>query len=332
MRGLSPMSPASVNPFESVEVVYSHEVPKDSRFDGIHGRIKKLEDADRPTESWLKRNIVPLCALVVSALVLVVAFLTLIFGPGIVKNIFSLAIKTEINSQLKKPTEDIQKLQIDLAKIGVRMDLREHVSLTPGQFKIALPQLSETLKKAKEINAQSSPEVRGGIQSSLRSTDTTTPGYWQATAQFISYQSEQETKQSFESQPPRCYDKPPAMQLALGQSTQIQTTPKEWRNCTLDLEEEIPQEWADAIIGSKSFRAVAPRMPGDILVMTDCLIRYHGGTIPARLYEILGVTFLRHCLLEFSFGGPPTPAGQRISQELLASSSLVDVRLSSSRE
>jgi hypothetical protein len=210
--------------------------------------------------------------------------------------------------------------------------LKKTSELRPSQFKDNLPQTANALKAARILRIAPLPQI-ASIQESLLATNTTSPGYWDAASELISYRSSQESTIRLGLQMPSCYKTPPGIYLEPGQSSPpILTVPKEWRSCAINLEEETPQEWLDAIIGTKDFRAAAGKQPGDFVILTDCLIRYHGGPIPERAYELLAVAVFRHCFLEFSFSGPPPPNGKKVVDALLGTSFTSDVRLPSLRQ
>ena len=208
--------------------------------------------------------------------------------------------------------------------------LKKSSELLPKQLREHLPQTADALKAARILNL-SPPSQLASIQEGLRATDHTVPGYWPAMAQFISYQSRLESTVSPASRLTRCYDVPPALIASPGETKNIWKEPLEWRDCEVDLDEDMPKEWWDSITGLKLYREEVPAVKDlagpNVLQFTDCLVHYDGGKIPDRIYKLLGFATFHNCLLELDYTGPPQSHGQELSEALLSSSSLKDVDL-----
>jgi hypothetical protein len=320
-------------------------VAKDPRFDDLTRRIKQLEKptsattgtASQTTEPWLKRNSYWI-ALLLTGGSLIVAVVVFVFGAGALRKIFTLAVNEAIDGRLEKPNQDIHQLQIDVGKIGVRLDLREKATLTPQEFKRSLPALSDTLKKAAETGVQSSPETRSAIQRSLQSTEDTTPGYWSAVSRFISYSSEQNATQQVRSllagNARRCFDLKPELALVDRPGGQVRLAPYEtlqnfqnmrlrsprpfldglvWRNCVVDLDDNRPS--------GINLQSAADRP--SFFQFWDCVVRYGGGPIT----QIPTGVKLQNCIYVFSLTGAPPKAGENLSRTLLASLASSAVRI-----
>ena len=201
-------------------------------------------------------------------------------------------------------------------------------ALPQREFQNNLSKAAKTLT-AVSISGINVPQMHS-IEQRLITTDSKVPNYWPTVSQFITYRSQVESAQSFAGTMPRCYDIPPAMQLMVGQSASVWTTPLEWTDCVLDLTEDIPQQWWDSISGSKLYKdRVVGADPNHILVLTNCLVRYNGGRIPEHVFTMLGFTYFRNCLFDFSFENAPPKNGERLSRMLLASASMKDIKLPS---
>ena len=296
--------------------------------------------ANQP-DGWLKRHVHwwPLPALIVALIVLLFGNAILAKLYGLVFNSYFddrlksdnsvLVINSHIDEKLKKPIEDIAKMQIGIEKINLRFELQDKAALKPQAFEKSLPGFADTLRQSEKIKLQLSPTVSDGIRRNLQTIDKTAPGYWQATSQFISYQSKQESTISPAPEMPHCYDVPPAIIGNPGQTFQLFSRPLEWENCVVDLEEKMPDKWWESIIGNKLYRDFVPQLKANpnALQFTNSLIRYSGGPIPERIVMLLGFATFQNCLLEFDFHTAPPPQGQKLSEALLASSSLKEIRL-----
>jgi hypothetical protein len=248
-------------------------------------------------------------------------------------------IDRQIDTKFTKPFDDLRtqvagissKLDtfIDLEK--TRLDKISKIGTV--QFRNQLPEVAEAIKAVSALNISPPPDVLNSMRHNFLATDAGAPGYWLAASSFITYRSKQESGQSFEGQLPRCYDGPPAMRLKVGEQASIWTTPVEWKNCVLNLEDEMPQKWWESLSGSKLYKErVIGADPVHILLLTNCLVRYQGGPISSRVFTVLGFTFFQNCLFEFSFSTAPPKEGGELSKALIASATTNDVRLITLRQ
>ena len=307
----------------------------EKRLSNLKTELNKLTAA-KP-ESWLRRHpySLPLAALVIA----VAGYL---FGPAIFSRLFSLVfnsyfderlnaqnvslvLDSHIDKKLEQPIKDIHQIQLDVAKIGYRLDLQDKAAMKPQAFKQSLPGLANTLKESEKINLQVPPDVSDGIRRNLLTTSNSAPGYWDATSQFINYRSKQEIPELAAPTLPRCYDISPQVVLKIG-TPSSQNPPLQWSGCTLDLGDAISDQLWDAINKARPQRNEAA------ILITNGLLRYHGGPISDRAFQFLRLAVFLNCRLDFSFSATPPKRGQQLSNALLATSSVTDIHLTGLRD
>lgn len=291
------------------------------------------------TDNWFKRNAYwfPILTPIITVLLFAIGV-----GFGWFNSIFDGRIANKLNepnglnAQMLKLTSSIDTANGELNAIRKLWEeqLKKTGELRPEQFKKALPEMANTLKAAHALKLRPPANTLASIQEGLRTTDSAVPGYWAATSEFVSYQSEQESKQSFEPRMPRCYDKMPGVYLTLGQKEGVDAlrSPEGWQSCMVNLKEDVPQDLWDFILKDKLFRLDIDAPAEKFLYFENCVIKYEGGTIPYRVERLLGLTILRNCLLEFSFSSPPSPEGKRLIATLLMSQSTAGADLRSLRQ
>jgi hypothetical protein len=249
--------------------------------------IADLKAAPNSTaEGWIKRHthLWPLPALAVAVL----AFL---FGTGQATKLFTLifnsyfddrlksdgsvlVINDHIDHKLAQPIKDLQQISINVEKINYRLELQDNAVMKSQAFKNSLPGLADTLKQSEKINVQVSPGVSDGIRHNLQITDKAAPGYWQATSQFISYQSAQESKQSLN---PQSQSLPPCNM----DNNQIATLaePMTASQTTMKLN-TVPFENCEVVLDSPEAQRRFLRVLGVIdIEFVHCRIVYRGGPI-----------------------------------------------------
>ena len=293
------------------EIVYSPEMPNyDKRLADIENALKLLaasknastENPPPPPipETWLKKN---------------AAWLTvigLIFGTGIggfVTNlfvdsridgklkddkVFGAILDQHIDPKLKEQRNDFHKLELEVAKLGMKLDLRDHANLKLNDFKRQLPVVAASLDNALKVKASVSDSVIQDIQQKLRNVDQATPGYWPALSRLVNYES-QSRSDFLVPQLPECtfYSAPPgAKAVTVDDKKSAKIDHITQSRCTLDLG-KLP------IYENVTF--------------IDSVIKSSGEPVKLR-----NVRF-ENCIFVLSIEKPPTPAGERFGKLLLAS-------------
>ena len=138
-----------------------------------------------------------------------------------------------------------------------------------------------------------------------------TSAYWEATGQYVSYRSENETQQQKASkQPnsiPNCYDKKPSdagISITQDRKTISINGPLVYDFCVLQLDGDKERRFSGEIAGKPP-------------IFRNCIIRYSGGVVALSV----GTVF-QNCKFEFTLDSPPPPDGQRFTDALLVANSL----------
>jgi hypothetical protein len=126
--------------------------PKGFPYEELRGLVTKA-----PTEPWLKRHWI-------AASGLVLAVIGAVFGTGSVVRFFVLSMDSEIDSKLKDPLKDLHQIQIDVAKIGVRLELRDKAQAAPESFQHDLPAVAAAIKSAVDLSVSSPEDVKDSLQ------------------------------------------------------------------------------------------------------------------------------------------------------------------------
>jgi hypothetical protein len=238
---------------------------------------------------------------------------------------------------------DIEEIKKDISGIRdalTRRDLLGSASLPLSDFKTALPEIITTITAAKQQEVKVSPKVLDNLQQKLIAAGETAPGYWPATAEFISYRSQAAVSNLqglMQPNLPNCTDQEPTgMQikniapLPGGQETGTLEN-AQYSNCRMTLDSPADNDKFNDILRHKSAR----------ITFTHCLIVYRGGpinlilefkndrrfvkSVDAGKAHTIGQTVVSgptmefvDCLLDFSVVGKPTPYGQQLAQSVLA--------------
>lgn len=259
--------------------------------------------------------------------------------------------ETNTERDLKEIRADIKAILGNLAT----QSLINHASLPLSNFKARLPEVGSAIASAKQQEVKVTPNVIGDLQQKLIAAGDNAPGFWPATAEFISYRSFNTVNGTFPANLPNCTDhKPMPMEVFIGQSEER----------TRKLNEEFPQ-LSDEAEGTKSefkvlsalyqdcrFTLDSPeetaRIPdlgqGRSYVVTfrHCQIVYHGGQVTlltphpgltaitgksatrSDVIVMLGQTVrFENCLFFFLLNSQPPSEGQQLTQQLLTQSGSV---------
>jgi hypothetical protein len=297
---------------------------------------------------------------------IIAAFLTLLaIAAGAVYQATARVAKeaifeTNTERDIKDIKTAIQGIQVDLAK----QSLINHAALPLPDFKTTLSEVGSAIASANQQEVKVAPSVIGNLQHKLIAAGDNAPGFWPATAEFISYRSFNTVNGTFPVNLPTCTDrKPLPMEVFIGQSEER----------TRKLNEEFPQ-LSDEAEGTKSeikvlsalyqdcrFTLDSPeetaRIPdlgqGRSYVVTfrHCQIVYHGGQVTLLtphpgLTAITGKSATRsdvlimsgqtvrfeNCLFVFLMSSQPPSEGQQLTQQLLTQSgSVLTVRAAKPR-
>jgi hypothetical protein len=247
--------------------------------------------------------------------------------------------RTNTNNSLNNINSSLTKIDGELA----RQQLSDQASLSPNEFRAALPRLSSVVSTLRKQGLTVPPSVISGIQQKLLATDRAADGYWPTTAEFISYRSQVATsdwERLLHQNLPNCRDLDPggglvkSLQLLPGSppggpSTVVIENPH-YSNCRLALDSPEDGRRINSILKNQVR-----------ITFTHCFIVYRGGKIDiimdlkndsrtvvahnptgSQTYGTIVVSgptleFV-DCLLDFAVTGQPHPSGKKLTDSLLA--------------
>jgi hypothetical protein len=124
----------------------SGRMARDSRVDALQDKlgnlasdVKALKETKSP-DGLLKRN-----AVWVAVTSAVIAAVVLLFGNGLASWLMGLIVDARIDAKLEQPIKDLAAVKIDVAKLVVRMEMRDTAALDSQAFKRDLNQVGATL-------------------------------------------------------------------------------------------------------------------------------------------------------------------------------------------
>jgi hypothetical protein len=261
---------------------------------------------------------------------------------------FNNSVDSRIGFVLGRPggvTDTLTKVQKDVDKVGTTLeDLKPFIqdvinhqfdsvsSLPTATIQNRLPAIQHLVKIAKDEGVKASPRALNALTEKLGAANTSVSGFWPVAADLLTYRSETLVDLKYLNQPgiPPCTDATQTSSptpeeaihsLRLDKNGNI--TPKVvpihsgvYSNCIFTLDSTM--EAANAPSWVKGTEAEP-----FTLTFRECHIVYHGGRIslldmPDSHMRLLFV----NCLFEFKFTNPPSPAGQKLTQQLLAQNSI----------
>ena len=209
----------------------------------------------------------------------------------------------------------------------------ESVSRLPtATLQERLPAIQHLVSLAKDEGVKASPKVLGMLTQKLGAASTSAVGFWPVAADFITYRSRTLADLKYLTRPdiPPCTNAtrtstptPEDAIHSLRLDANGNVTPKAvpvtsgvYENCIFTL--DSTGEAANAPSWIKGTEAQP-----FTLTFRECRIVYHGGRI--SLLDMPDSHIRLHfvnCLFEFRFANPPSPAGQKLTQQLLAQNSV----------
>jgi hypothetical protein len=236
---------------------------------------------------------------------------------GIGGGLLDFEVNKRIGAKLEQPTKDIHSLQVDLARIGSKLDtfidlekerLKSLANLRGATFGRALPQVADALSDAVKLGIQTPQEVVDSLQRNLLSTPQDRPDYWNAAAALITYRSGARSEIL-----PRCLDKKPVIKLAEPmdeKQTTMKITPAIYENCEIQLDDP------------KANLVYLETLQIANLELRHCKVSYGGGALFFPAHTIGGgpprtIVFVE-CTFEMLVPSPPPESGRRLIAGLLA--------------
>jgi hypothetical protein len=199
-----------------------------------------------------------------------------------------------------------------------------------------LPAVKNLLAVARDQDVQIEPKITENLREKLLKIDAKAPDYWPASAQFISYRSQNtvpDTQSLLQPNLPNCTDHDPeGPRIESTNGNQITFSSAYYDNCRLTLDSAKD----DAKINSLLLN-LTPK-----IVFRHCLIVYKGGEIgliiafnnrPVKIYlpehpevdavpsttPVTGNTlYFNNCLFKLDLNHQPPSGGQKFTQNLLA--------------
>ncbi len=249
--------------------------------------------------------------------------------------------RANTKNDLEKITKNIEQLTGDLAKLR----FARHASLPLAEFKATLPDLKTAVITLRQLNLTVSSQNIEDVGQRLSKTESGTPSFWPAAAEFISYRSE--TRVSPSENLPECTDKDPVPQKILAVNVPTKLTskmlgfkplkshgyrdefaPPYYENCRFTLDSPKANEKVNSILQNIF----------TFLRFSHCLVVYRGGPVnlvvafknrptqikingkPAsNIFNVNGDTLVfENCQFDFAIGNQPPQPVQEFTRNLLA--------------
>jgi len=354
-----------VNESIEIELLDFPEVPSNKEnFDDIFRRLKLVEDALRlrpaveATKGFLARKWEWVINHKGTSVILGIVFcLASVFDGAYFKYYldhkdegFNTAVDKRIRLELEKPDgvlKTLQNIQQTVNRTDTKLntlepfiqDLIRHQfesasKLPTAELQKRLPAVQHLLAVAKDQHVKADSKVLDVFRHTLEATPPPTPGFWPATAEFISYRSFNGASWFAPANIPICTDSPPSSATIkeVQDEKHMVLNPGVYENCRFDIDSpEQDQKLNSFLIGPIAALSVR---------FKRCLIVYHGGEINLILalhnfpisWKVTAsppgegtatissdhTLEFEDCLFDFDLQGKPPEKGIWLTQYLLA--------------
>jgi hypothetical protein len=221
-------------------------------------------------------------------------------------------------------------IHLEIAVVGIgreitKQTLISHSQLPPEEFKASLSGLTSAIKAAEKKRLKVSPGIMNDLQAKLKLTEASTPGFWPAAAEFVTYRSQLVAGWNNVNLP-LCGSVPAnaninkiemtGEKVANGEEVaKVTHSPFVYKTCKIVLDSPA------ATI------AMSQVMSFSDLIFDHCVIFYGGGPIvfvPVKVAvnettppKLRGGIEFDSCLFIFSLPTAPAPGGQKLITTLL---------------
>lgn len=201
--------------------------------------------------------------------------------------------------------EQGKKLTVIDTKLTV-LGLQSQAALPQSAFEQSLGDFKQVVADARKKDVKIPPPVVSNIQTKLKDSNLSSPGFWPAVSEFVNYRSFLEGKNisALEALPSCRGPYINSAAVPANQNGQVIGPP-------------IP-----ARIVERNCKVVLDGIEAAHMGYEDCLVIYRGGPIK-RLSDVV----FQNCIFEIDLSSSPPPEGQKIGETLLAANNLGDVRL-----
>jgi hypothetical protein len=206
-------------------------------------------------------------------------------------------------------------------------------TLPESEFKTVLPDLASAIGVTRQQRVKVSPKVISDLQQHLTATDAdTTPSFWPAASEFISYKSFNSASWAIPSSLPTCTDSYPAPStVTILSPTKATINPSVYENCRFTIDSPTEDEQLNEIIQKRLA----------VIIFKHCVIVYRGGPInliinldkhnvpwqqgtPENYTEstvdvsVRNAVQFEDCIFDFVLRGAPPAPGRKLTEFLLA--------------